>query len=97
MQQVIGTETTYTGTEPRYLSGLRLKIVAVIKGAAGDNYNPDPQGTYITDDEDLAHAGGVEPMDRVEVLPWIARDRDWSFCSSDPRAADLAAFAGVGR
>ncbi len=97
MQQVIGIETTYTGTEQGHLAGLRLKIVAVLKGAAGDNFNPDAPGTYITDDEELARAGGVEPMDRVEVLPWIARDRDWSFCSSDPRAADLAAFAGAGR
>ena len=97
MQQVIGTETTYTGTEQGHLAGLRLKIVAVLKGAAGSAYDPDARANYITDDEDLARAGGVEPTDRVEVLPWIARDRDWSFCSSDPRAADLAAFGGGGR
>ena len=97
MKQVIGIETTYTGNEQGYLAGLRLKIVAVLKGAAGPAYDPDARADYITDDDELARAGGVEPTDRVEVLPWIARDRDWSFCSSYPRAADLAAFAGVGR
>lgn len=87
MQQVIGFETTYTGTEHPYLVGYRVKVIGVIKGATG---------TLITDDATLAASGGLTADDRVEVMPWLARERDWSFCSSDPRATDLAAFAGVG-
>lgn len=88
MQQVIGVETTYTGSEHRYLVGYKVKVIGVIKGAAG---------TLITDDATLARAGGLDVNDRVEVLPWLAKERDWSFCSSDPLAVDLVAFAGVAR
>lgn len=97
MKQVIGIETTYTGAEHRYLVGLRLNVIAVIKGAAGPRFDPDARGALITDDETLAANGGIDTNDRVEVLPWIEKDRDWSFCSSNPRASDVAAFAGAGR
>lgn len=96
MQQVIGFETTYTGKEHPYLVGYRIKVIAVLKGAAAPDYDPDRPGMLITDDATLAQNGGLTADDRVEVLPWIAKDRDWSFCSSDPRATDLVAFAGVG-
>lgn len=96
MQQVIGFETTYTGSEHPYLAGYRVKVIAVLKGAAASDFNPDRPGMLITDDATLAQNGGLTTDDRVEVLPWIAKDRDWSFCSSDSRATDLAAFAGLG-
>ena len=96
MQQVIGLETTYTGNEHPYLVGYRVKVIAVLKGAAARDFDPDRPGLLITDDTMLAQNGGLTSDDRVEVVPWIARERDWSFCSSDARAGDLAAFAGVG-
>ncbi len=96
MQQVIGFETTYTGSEHPYRVGDRVEVIAVLKGAAAPGYDPDRPGMLITDDATLAQNGGLTTDDRVEVLPWIAKERDWSFCSADVRATDLAAFAGVG-
>ena len=90
MQQVIGFETTYTGNEHPYLVGYRVKVIAVLKGAARPDFDPDLPGMLITDDEMLAQNGGLTVEDRVEVLPWIARERDWSFCSSDVRVWELA-------
>jgi hypothetical protein len=89
--QTIGTTTTYDGTEHCYLRGQDVRIVAVIKGAAGPGYDAD--GAYLTDDADFAGAGGITADDRVEVQPWIAREGRWSFATSDPRATDLACFA----
>ena len=57
----------------------------------------DAPGTLITNDETLAAVGGLDANDRVEVLPWIKEDGRWSFCSSDPRAGELALFAGTAR
>ncbi len=95
--QTIGTTTTYHGTEHRYLSGHRVRITAVIKGAAGPDYDPDAEGAYLTDDEDIARAGGVTADDRVDVQPWIEREGRFSFVSSDPCAVDLACFAHLTR
>ena len=47
--------------------------------------------------EDLERAGGVTADDRVEVQPWLAAERRFSFVSSDPRAIDLACFASLKR
>ena len=95
--QTIGTTTTYHGTEHRYLKGHPVRVVAVIKGAAAPNYDADADGAYLTDDEDIARAGGVTAADRVEVQPWIEREGRFSFVSSDPRAIDLASFAHLAR
>lgn len=97
MKNIIGMTTTYTGTELRFMAGLTVRIVGVIKGAASDAYNPDADGTYITDNVSLAAAGGVTASDRVEVQPWIEKDGRFSFAASDPRAIDLECFAHLGR
>ena len=95
--QIIGTTTTYHGTEHRYLVGYEVRVIAVIKGAAGPDYDLDADGAYLTDDEDIARAGGVTADDRVEVQPWIEKEGRFSFASSDPRAIDLACFADLAR
>ena len=91
--KTIGTETTYTGTEHRYLRGHRVLIIAVLKGAASPDFDPDAEGAHITDDDELARHGGIGPGDRVYVQPWIEKEQRFSFVSSDPRAIDLECFA----
>ena len=95
--QTIDTTTTYHGTEHRYLAGHKVRIIAVIKGAARTDYDPDADGAYLTDDDDIARAGGVTADDRVEVQPWIEKEGRFSFVSSDPCAIDLACFAHLAR
>ena len=92
-KQIIGSTTTCTSDEHRYIQGHTVRIIAVIKNAARPDYDPDEDDTYITDDEDLARAGGVTADDRVDVQPWIEKEGRFSFASSDPRATDLACFA----
>jgi hypothetical protein len=48
-----------------------VRIVAVLKNALRADYEPDQDGPYIRDEEDLERAGGVTADDRVEVQPWI--------------------------
>jgi len=93
----LGTTTTYDGTEHAYLRGHKVRIVAVLKNALRTDYDPDQDGQYIRDEEDLERAGGVTADDRVEVQPWLAAERRFSFVSSDPRAIDLACFASLKR
>lgn len=93
----LGTTTTYDGTEHAYLRGHKVRIVAVLKNALRADYDPDQDGQYIRDEQDLARAGGVTADDRVEVQPWLAAERRFSFVSSDPRAIDLACFASLKR
>ena len=38
--------------------GYEVRVIAVIKGAAGPDYDPDADGAYLTDDEAIARAGG---------------------------------------
>ena len=93
----LGTTTTYDGTEHAYLRGHKVRIVAVLKNALRADYDPDRDGEYIRDEEDLERAGGVTADDRVEVQPWLAAEGLFSFVSSDPRAIDLACFASLKR
>ena len=93
----LGTTTTYDGTEHGYLRGHEVRIVAVLKNALRADYDPDQEGHYIRDEEDLERAGGVTADDRVEVQPWLAAEGCFSFVSSDPRAIDLACFASLKR
>lgn len=93
----LGTTTTYDGTEHAYLRGHKVRIVAVLKNAVRADYDPDRDGQYIRDEDDLVRAGGVTAEDRVEVQPWLAAERRFSFVSSDPRAIDLACFASLKR
>lgn len=93
----LGTTTTYDGTEHAYLRGHKVRIIAVLKNALRADYDPDRDGQYIRDEEDLERAGGVTADDRVEVQPWLATEGRFSFVSSDPRAIDLACFASLKR
>ena len=93
MKKVIGTITTCDSDDHPYLRGYQVKIVAVIKNAADLDNDPDEDDGYITDDEDLARAGGITADDRVEVQPWIESKGRFSFVSSDPKATDLACFS----
>lgn len=93
--QTIGTVTSYLGEEHRYLNGYQVKVIAVFKHAATPDRDPDAGYDVATTDDELARLGGLEANDRVEVVPWIAREGRWSFVSSDPRAQDLAAFKGL--
>ena len=72
-------------------------FVAVLKNALCADYDPDRDGQYIRDEEDIERAGGVTADDRVEVQPWLAAEGRFSFVSSDPRAIDLACFASLKR
>ena len=94
---VIGRTTTYHGTEHGYLRGYTVKIIAVIKNAARPDYDPDTDDQYITDEEELARAGGVTADDRIEVQPWLEKEGRFSFVSSDPKATDLEAFKNIRR
>ena len=91
MTKILGSTTTYHGTEHPFLQGLTVRIVAVLKNRArpdGDGHNDD----YVTDDVDLDRAGGVTADDRIEVQPWMEDEGRFSFVTSDPRAVDLACF-----
>ncbi len=92
MKKIIGTVTTYHGSEHPYLRGYKGRIVAVMKGAAAPDHHPDRDGSYLRDEEDVARAGGVTANDRVEVQPWLEKEQRFSFVASDPRAIDLACF-----
>ena len=94
---VIGRTTTYHGTEHAYLRGYTVRIIAVIKNAARQDYDPDKDDQYITDEEELARAGGVTADDRIEVQPWLEKEGRFSFVSSDPKATDLEAFKNIRR
>jgi hypothetical protein len=98
MARTIGTTTTYTGTEHRFLSGLKVRIIAVLKNAARADIDVD--GTdydHIDDDDELVRAGGVTADDRIEVQPWLEEEGRFSFVTSDPRAIDLACFSHLRR
>ena len=98
MKKVIGTITTYHGQEHRYLAGHKVRIVAVLKNAAKPDIDVDgPDYAHLSDDDDIARAGGIGIHDRIEVQPWIEKEGRFSFVSSDPKATDLAAFEGLPR
>lgn len=92
MARTIGTITAYDGSEHPYLLGHRVRIIAVMKGAAASNFDPDRGGAALRDDDEVGRAGGVTAHDRIEVQPWLEREQRWSFVTSDPRAIDLACF-----
>jgi len=93
MAKILGSTTTYHGTEHPYLNGYRVRIVAVLKNAARADIDVDgPDYANISDEDDLARAGGVTADDRLEVQPWMEKEGRFSFVTSDPRAIDLACF-----
>ena len=93
--KAIGQITTYTGTEHPGITGYKVKIIAILKGGADPDADPDDEGDLelITDDAELARVGGVTARDRVEVIPWIEEHGRFSFVSHDPKAVDLELFA----
>ena len=94
MAKILGSTTTYHGTEHPYLRGYKVRIVAVLKNAANPDIDVDgPEYVHIDNDTDLARFGGVTADDRIEVQPWLEKEGRFSFVTSDPRAQDLAAFA----
>lgn len=95
--KTLGIVTTYHGTEHPYLRGHKVRVVAVMKGAAGKDHDPDARDAYLTDEDELARAGGLTKDDRVEVQPWLEKEQRFSFVSSDPRAIDLECFAALKR
>ena len=93
MAKILGSTTTYHGTEHPYLNGYRVRITPVLKNAARPDIDVDgPDYDHISDEDDLARAGGVTADDRIEVQPWMEKEGRFSFVTSDPRAMDLACF-----
>lgn len=92
MARTIGTITTYDGDEHPYLRGHKIRIVVVLPHAAASDFDPDRESRVLRDDDEIERAGGVTADDRIEVQPWLERERRWSFVTSDPRAMDLACF-----
>ena len=97
MAKILGSTTSYHGSLHPYLRGYKVRIVAVMKRAAAPDYDPEREGCYLRDEDELARAGGVPADDRIEVQPWLEGEQRWSFVTSDPRAIDLACFRGVTR
>ena len=97
MGTVIGQITTCNSAEHRCLAHHEVKIVAVIKGGAAPNLDPDADLPVAHTDEELARLGGLDANDRVEVTPWIESVGRFSFVTGDPKAVDLAAFEWVGQ
>lgn len=93
MAKILGSTTTYHGTEHPYLKGYKVRIVAVLKNAARPDIDVDgPDYAHLSDEDDLARAGGVTADDRIEVQPWMEKESRFSFVTSDPRAVDLGCF-----
>jgi len=97
MAKILGSTTTYHGTEHPYLRGFKVRIVGVMKRAAAPDYDPERDGSYLRDEDEIARAGGVATDDRIEVQPWLEGEQRWSFVTSDPRAVDLAIFQELSR
>ena len=96
---IIDTITTYDGTEHPYLRGYPVRIVAILHNgdAEADAEGEIPGCEHLDNDTDIARYGGVTASDRVEVAPWIEKEGRFSWVTSDPRAEDLACFAGLTR
>lgn len=90
MKTIIGTVTTYHGTEHPYLVGSDVRVVAVLKNVDKPGYDPDKDGLTIRNDADLKQAGGITKFDRIEVQPGF-KGR-WSFVTSDAKVKDLKCF-----
>ncbi len=91
MPKIIGTVTTYLGSDHAYLRGYEVRILAL--------YRPIPDSEdsemFKTDDE-VAAAGGVQEGDWADVAPIMAAGRT-SFVSSDASVVDLECFAHLRR
>jgi len=92
MRKVIGTITTCNSDEHRYLRGYQVRIIAVIKGAAAPDLDPEADLDIATTDEELARQGGLETTDRVDVQPFLETEGRFSFAASDVRVTDLVGW-----
>lgn len=90
--KLIGLETTYIGDEHPYLTGYKVKIIAVLPGGADPDIEPD-RVPVLTTDAEVAQVGGITARDRVEIQPWLEEEGRWSFVTSDPRVIHLECFA----
>ena len=93
--KVIGRVTSYQGEEHPHLRGHQVKVVAIFKGAARADYDPDDGFTVATTDDELARLGGVAVGDRAEVVPWLDAESRFSVASSDARVEKLACFQAM--
>lgn len=92
--KVIGTTTTYVGSEIPGLKGAHVRIFAVMRHALRAWVNVDDDDYYVTDDEALARLGGVTKDDRLCVAH-LRADSSASFVHCDARAVDLERFASL--
>jgi hypothetical protein len=88
--KIIGTETVYTGTEMKWMTGKKVKVLAILKDCLSPNYNPDSEQGYCDHDSLFT---SVTSMDRVEVQMWSDKENRYSFVRVDPKACDLQCFA----
>jgi len=86
-KKIIGAVTTYLGSSYGIKKGQEVRIVAVMKAN-------DPE-SYCRDDWELTRAGGIAREDRVEIQPWIEKEKRFSFVTSDPKASELAMFKSL--
>lgn len=88
--------TRYQGAEYPYLLDKTVRIIAVLKNALR---GPLDSASYVAirNERDLARAGGVTALDRVEVQAWMPEEERFSFLSCDARADDLACFSHLKR
>jgi hypothetical protein len=89
MTRIIGAEAIYQGTAHRFMRGLKVRIVAVLKGVDAPDRDGEDDYSYLRDDAEVLRNGGLTEHDRVEVQPWIEEERRFSFVTSDARVADL--------
>ena len=89
MARIIGAVTRYEGLEHKFMRGLTVRVVAVMKGTAVPDREPEADYPYLRNEEDVIRSGGVTENDRLEVQPWIKEERRFSFVTSDARAIDL--------
>ncbi len=86
--KIIGTVTTYTGSDHPYLRGHRVVIIAIHKGVL---VSPDDY-SILRDDLEIAAAGGVDDeVDLVEIAP-VHADGRASWVTSDAKVIDLEMF-----
>ena len=93
--KVIGQVTSYQGEEHPHLRGHQVKVVAIFKGAARADYDPDDGFAVATTDDELARLGGVAVGDRAEVVPWLEAASRFSVASSDPKVEELGCFEAL--
>ncbi len=93
---IIGTTTTYLGTEIPGLKGGRVRIFGILRGALGADVDVDSNDYFVSDDEHLERLGGVTKLDRVDIAH-LRPDGSASFMHCGARAIDLDWFAHLAR